>query len=155
MAATPLLVAVRGRVRAGAPGLVDWGVLLAVAGAFGSAVHGAYDLANAVHPPAALATGLPNPVDPRGFLTFVVAGIGMLLLGTVIARTRALPRWLGYLGCLRGNPVHPRKRGSGRSPPTTSCKTPRSDRAGTTGRRGCDPGVGHHGVLQQIGVVAT
>ena len=100
--ATPVLVAVHGRLWATAPGFVGWGVLLAVVGALGSAVHGAYDLANALHPLAALATDLPNPVDPRGVLTFGVAGVGLVVIAVVIVRTGGFPRWLGYLACLNG-----------------------------------------------------
>jgi hypothetical protein len=50
--------------------LVDTGALgaivLALAAALGSAVHGGFDLANTLHPPVARAPDLPNPVDPRG-----------------------------------------------------------------------------------------
>jgi hypothetical protein len=45
---------------------------------------------------------LPNPVDPRGLLTFGLAGVALLVLGLLIARSAALPRRLGYLACLNG-----------------------------------------------------
>jgi hypothetical protein len=80
----------------------SWAILLALAGALGSAVHGGYDLANVVHPPVAPSSDLPNPVDPRGLLTFGLAGVALVVLGLLIARGRALPRWLGYLACLNG-----------------------------------------------------
>jgi hypothetical protein len=100
--ATPVLLAVRERLRATAAVASSWAILLAIAGALGSAVHGGYDLANAVHPPAAVNADLPNPVDPRGLLTFGLAGVALVVLGLLIARSRALPRWLGYLACLNG-----------------------------------------------------
>ena len=100
--ATPVLVAVRERLREMAPVLSSWAILLALAGALGSAVHGGYDLANVVHPPVAASSDLPNPVDPRGLLTFGLAGMALVVLGLLIARSRALPRWLGYLACLNG-----------------------------------------------------
>jgi hypothetical protein len=100
--ATPVLVAVRERLRETAPVASSWAILLAIAGALGSAVHGGYDLANAVHPPAAANADLPNPVDPRGLLTFGLAGAALVVLGLLIARSGALPRWLGYLACLDG-----------------------------------------------------
>jgi hypothetical protein len=100
--ATPVLVAVRERLRDTAPVASSWAILLAIAGALGSAVHGGYDLANAVHPPAVVNADLPNPVDPRGLLTFGLAGVAVLVLGLLIARSGALPRWLGYLACLNG-----------------------------------------------------
>jgi hypothetical protein len=59
-------------------------VLLGFTGALGSAVHGGYDLANALSTPTNTLTEtiarLPNPVDPRGLLTFGVAGLGLFVL---------------------------------------------------------------------------
>ncbi len=40
--------------------------LLSVGAAAGSLLHGGYDLANALHPPATLNADLPSPIDPRG-----------------------------------------------------------------------------------------
>jgi hypothetical protein len=100
--ATPVLVAVRERLRETAPVASSWAILLAIAGALGSAVHGGYDLANTMHPPAVANADLPNPVDPRGLLTFGLAGLALVVLGALIARSGALPRWLGYLACLNG-----------------------------------------------------
>jgi hypothetical protein len=101
--ATPVLVVVRERLREAAPVAVfDWAILLVLAGALGSAVHGGYDLANAVHPQAAVNPDLPNPVDPRGLLTFGLTGLALIFLGVLIARSGRLPRWLGSLACLNG-----------------------------------------------------
>jgi len=74
------------------------GLLLSLSAALGSAIHGGYDLANALHPPAALNADLPNPVDPRGLLTFGIAGLGLFLLSWLITQEMRLPRSLGYLG---------------------------------------------------------
>ena len=64
------------------------GLLLGVGGAFGAAIHGAYQLAIAVEGGSAL--DLPNAVDPRGFLTFGVTGAAVaifaLLLGGRLRR---------------------------------------------------------------------
>ena len=71
-----------------------FGLLLALAGALGAAVHGAYDLANAINPPAegaAALADLPNQVDPRGFLTFGVAGLALLVAGFLIGRSQRFP----------------------------------------------------------------
>ena len=100
--ASTVLVAVREQLRDAAPVAAGWAILLALAGALGSAVHGGYDLANAVHPPSAVNADLPNPVDPRGLLTFGLTGLALIFLGVLIARTGRLPRWLGYLACLNG-----------------------------------------------------
>jgi hypothetical protein len=69
-------------------------VVLGAAGGLGAAVHGGYDLANALHPPASLPGDVPNPVDPRGFLTFGVTGLALLLLGALVEEG---PGRLAYL----------------------------------------------------------
>jgi hypothetical protein len=86
-------------------GLTLLALLLGVTGAFGAAVHGGYDLAVAIHPPSAdlgPAAELPNPIDPRGLLTFGVTGLAVLVMSSLIARSADFPRGLGYLGYLAG-----------------------------------------------------
>ena len=73
------------------------GYLLAFAGALGAAVHGAFDLANALHPPAALAADVPDAIDPRGVLTFGFAGLGLLVLVRLLSRG-TFPRALAAVG---------------------------------------------------------
>jgi hypothetical protein len=99
----PVLLAVAPRFGADAPLTARWGIVLALVAAIGSAVHGAYDLANALHPPAALATDLPNPVDPRGLLTFGVAGLALVALGAVSQRLGGFPLWLSCLAVANGS----------------------------------------------------
>lgn len=84
-----------------------WALILGLAGAFGAAIHGGFDLANAIHPPdampsdlaAALAT-VPSQVDPRGLLTFGVAGIALFAVAWLMGPGQHFPRGLGYLGYL-------------------------------------------------------
>ncbi len=106
-----VMVAIYQRVRATDAGFALLGLGLALAGAIGSIVHGAYDLSNALHPetsPSHVLTGvsadalasLPSGVDPRGVLTFGLAGLGLLVLSWLIVRGGALPKGLGYLGLL-------------------------------------------------------
>jgi hypothetical protein len=71
---------------------------LSAGAAAGSLIHGGYDLSNSLHPPASLNMDLPNPVDPRGLLTFGVAGLGILLFSWMMARKAAFPAGLRYLG---------------------------------------------------------
>jgi hypothetical protein len=71
---------------------------LSVGAALGSLIHGGYDLSNALHPPASLNLDLPSPIDPRGILTFGVAGIGVFLWSWLMARNPVFPRGLRYLG---------------------------------------------------------
>jgi hypothetical protein len=100
--AVPALVALGDQLRQVDPVTAGSALLLALAGALGSAVHGGYDLANVLHPPAVALGDAPNPVDPRGLLTFGLAGIGIFVLGTIIVRSRRLPRALGYVACING-----------------------------------------------------
>lgn len=88
------------RLRGTENGFALLGLLLSLSAALGSAIHGGYDLANALHPPAALNADLPNPIDPRGLLTFGIAGLGLFLLSWLITKETQLPRSLGYLGFL-------------------------------------------------------
>lgn len=74
------------------------GLLFSLAAALGSAIHGGYDLSNALHPPATLNTDLPNPIDPRGLLTFGIAGLGLFLFAWLMTQNMQFPRGLAYLG---------------------------------------------------------
>jgi hypothetical protein len=76
------------------------GLVLSLAGVLGAAIHGGYDLANALHPPASQGTELPNAVDPRGFLTFGVSGLGLSLLAWLMSQNGSFPNGLAYLGYL-------------------------------------------------------
>src|ERR1051325_479719 len=97
---TAALTALYQRLRGTDSGFALLGLLLALGGALGSAIHGGYDLSNTLHPPASLNMDLPNPIDPRGLLTFGVAGLGLFLLAWVMTREMRLPRGLAYLGIL-------------------------------------------------------
>ena len=80
--------------------LALWGFALGIVGALGSAIHGGYDLANAINPPGSLPADLPNPIDPRGLITFGVSGVGLFVISWLILRGRAFSPGLGYLGYL-------------------------------------------------------
>lgn len=99
------LVALYVRLREQEAGFALWGLLLAGAGALGSLLHGGYDLSNAIHPPAqnllALAD-LPSPVDPRGLMTFGLAGLGLFTLARLMGRDASFPKALSYLGLVLG-----------------------------------------------------
>ncbi|HEU5014624.1 MAG TPA: hypothetical protein VFT66_19015 [Roseiflexaceae bacterium] len=98
--ATAVLCGLYMRVRAVEGGFAVWALLLGTAGALGGTIHGGYDLANALHPPTALAAvaDLPSAIDPRGLLTFGVAGIGLLVFAALIGRSGSFPRGLATLG---------------------------------------------------------
>jgi hypothetical protein len=94
---TAALVAVYERLRETDSSFALLALVLGVAGSLGSAVHGGYDLANVINPPPTM-PDLPNQVDPRGLLTFGVAGIALFVASWLIVRGGRLPRGLGYLG---------------------------------------------------------
>jgi hypothetical protein len=93
------LTALYERLRGTDSAFAFWGLLFALAGAIGSAIHGGFDLSNALHPPAT-ATDLPNPVDPRGLLTFGFAGIGLFVFSWLILQSASFSKNFGYLGYL-------------------------------------------------------
>lgn len=98
-----VVVALYGRLREADPGFARWALLLGIFGAMGSAAHGGFDLANLLHPPNAAATDFPSQVDPRGLLTFGVAGLSVLVFGWLIAtRGGGFPARLGSLGIVFG-----------------------------------------------------
>jgi hypothetical protein len=98
---TPVSVTLYLRLRSADEGYALWALLLSLAGALGSVVHGGFDLARLVGPPT-LPTEIPNPVDPRGLLTFGIAGIGLFVFAALIRRGGGLPRGLGALGMVAG-----------------------------------------------------
>ena len=72
-------------------------VVLGVAGAFGTVMHGGFDLAQAIHP-ARTDPAVPSQVDPRGLFTFGVSGLALFLFASLMRRSRAFPVNLAYLG---------------------------------------------------------
>lgn len=94
--ATAVYAALYGRLQKIDAGLALWALLLGAAGALGAAIHGGYDLANAINPPALpvdVAAGLallPNPIDPRGLLTFGVTGLGLFGVTALLRRETGL-----------------------------------------------------------------
>ena len=100
---TVALLALYYRLREADAAFALLALLLGITGAVGSAIHGGYDLANAIHPlSSAAGADLPNPVDPRGLLTFGLAGVALLIGGWLIVKGGGvqLPKGLGYLAFL-------------------------------------------------------
>jgi hypothetical protein len=96
---TVVMVAIYRRIGGGPAALI--GLVFATMGALGAIVHGGYDLANALNPPTSdpfADAGLPSPVDPRGLLTFGMAGLGVLILMVVAYREGALSRPVSGIG---------------------------------------------------------
>src|SRR5438477_2847943 len=98
---TVVLVALYRRLRESDESFALWGVLLGLASAIGSAIHGGYDLALAINPPKADVlsdANVPFLVDPRGLMTFGVAGIGLFVVAWLMTRNSFFPKNLAYLG---------------------------------------------------------
>ncbi|MBI2912170.1 MAG: hypothetical protein HYY05_08500 [Chloroflexi bacterium] len=98
--ATAPLVAIYRRLMERDGAMALWALLLGVVSATGTAIHGGYDLANAINPPAAVFLDLPSQIDPRGLLTFGFMSISLFTIGWLISQGGRLPRSLGYLGIL-------------------------------------------------------
>jgi hypothetical protein len=95
----PVMVALYQRLRQTDAGFAMLALLLGLAGAVGSAVHGGYDLANVIRPvQGAPPSELPNPIDPRGLLTFGFLALALLVVSWLIVHGGRLPRGLGSLG---------------------------------------------------------
>jgi hypothetical protein len=95
------LVAVYQRLRETDASFALLALLLGIAGALGSAVHGGYDLANAINPPPSIPDpNLPSQIDPRGLLAFGVVGAALFVIAWLIVRGGQFPRGLGYLAYL-------------------------------------------------------
>ena len=96
------LVAVFERVRAIDAGYATLALALGAFGSLAASTHGAYDLANVLHPSAAAVPDLPFATDPRGYGTFGLTGIALAILSTLARRTPDFPGWVGPLGLVLG-----------------------------------------------------
>ena len=103
---TAVLTTVYNRLRKTDVAFSLWAFLLSGVGALGAAVHGGYELANGLHPVKVTGdlsnflANSPNSIDPRGLLTFGLAGLGLFVIAWLIGRGKQFPRGLGYLGYL-------------------------------------------------------
>jgi hypothetical protein len=97
-----VMAALYRRLREVDAGFALVGFMFGFAGALGSTIHGAYDLANALHPPATLATDLPSAIDPRGVLTFGLSGLALLVIARLMSRGGGFPAPLALLGYVSG-----------------------------------------------------
>lgn len=82
------------------PGFARLALVFGLLGAGGALVHGGYDLANALHPPAAPNLDLPSAIDPRGLLTFGAGGVALLIVAALVGRAGSFPRGLSILGAV-------------------------------------------------------
>jgi hypothetical protein len=100
LATTVVMVALYQHLRAVEPGVALLGLLLGVLAALGSVIHGGYDLGNAINPPATTNADLPSQIDPRGLLTFGIAGLALFAFSWLMSKSARFSRSLAYLGYL-------------------------------------------------------
>jgi hypothetical protein len=97
------LVAVFERVRAIDSGYATLALALGAFGSLAASTHGVYDLSNLLHPPAvALPADVPSALDPRGYGTFALTGLAVLILAGLAGRSPELPGWVSPLGLVLG-----------------------------------------------------
>jgi hypothetical protein len=96
------LVAVFVRVRQVDAGFATVALALGAFGSLAASSHGALDLSNVLHPPAVLPSDIPSEMDPRGYATFALTGLAVILLAWLSARTTDLPAWVSPLGIALG-----------------------------------------------------
>lgn len=95
---TLALVALWERQREAAPAFTLWALTLGLFAALGSAVHGGFDLANTINMPSKFSTDVPNEIDPRGLLTFGIAGLSVGAFSLLMWGAGGWPRVLVYVG---------------------------------------------------------
>jgi hypothetical protein len=100
--AVPVLVALYRRVTTNGPDLAMAALAFGLAGALGSAIHGGFDLANAIHHTSASGTDAPSQIDPRGLLAFGASALSLLCFAALIRRDARLPRGLATLAAALG-----------------------------------------------------
>ncbi|MCB9099790.1 MAG: hypothetical protein H6632_09640 [Anaerolineales bacterium] len=101
---TTTVTALYQRLRTVDATLALWALPLGLAGALGAAIHGGYDLGNAINPPAigseltANLASLPSQIDPRGLTTFGIMGLALFVFTWLMNRHSGFPKGLVYLG---------------------------------------------------------
>jgi hypothetical protein len=94
--ALPLALAVYSRVRDADPRFALYALLLSTVGNLAAAVHGVYGLALVLPKAQGGSDTLVFEPDPRGFLSFGVTGVSVLIFAWLILRSGAFPRVMGY-----------------------------------------------------------
>jgi hypothetical protein len=92
------LVALWERLREEAPAVAVWALAVGLFATLGSAIHGGYDLANAVLVPPKATFDFPSQVDPRGLLTFGFAGLAVGAFSMLMHRAGGWPARLPVVG---------------------------------------------------------
>ena len=95
---TAVFAALYRELRDDGPYLSIWAVLLGTGAMLASVAHGGYDLASGFNSTGGVDTSIASPVDPRGLMTFGVAGIAVIAFSILLRRSSTFSSELGYLG---------------------------------------------------------
>jgi hypothetical protein len=88
LAALPVVIALLLRVRGADEGFALLALAFGVLGAGGTLFHATFDLGNLANDPGR-PFDYPSPTDPRGFSTFLLAGLTIALFSLLLGRTGA------------------------------------------------------------------
>ncbi len=102
LAALEVMVGLFGRLKSINEDIARLALVLGVIGATGMAIHGGYDLANAINPPSVMNTSLPSQVDPRGLLTFLFMGFGIIKISWLMSKDKNYTKGLYRTGFITG-----------------------------------------------------
>lgn len=102
LSAMEVMVILYGKLKGAHTDMARIAFVFGVLGAFGMAVHGGYDLANAINPPSLANADLPSQVDPRGLLSFGFLGVGILKFSFLMAKDKYFPEGLSWVGYISG-----------------------------------------------------
>lgn len=100
MLTVPVLIALYALVREREPEFALLGVLLGTVGALATAAHGAFDVAGLSKTVKPDLSSVPNFVDPRGFSTFGLTALALLMFGVLGLRTGVLDRTVARIAVL-------------------------------------------------------
>ena len=96
----PVIIALYALLRDREPQFALLGALVGAVGALGTTTHGAFDIAGLSKRITTDLSDVPNFVDPRGFSTFALTALALLVFGWVGLRTGGLDRTVASLAVL-------------------------------------------------------
>lgn len=98
--ALPVLIALYALLREREPEFAFLGVLLGTIGVLATATHGAFDIAGLSKPVKPDLSNVPSFVDPRGFATFGLTALALLVFGLIGLHAGGLDRSVARLAVL-------------------------------------------------------
>lgn len=98
--ALPVLIALYALLRDREPEYAFLGVLLGAIGVLATAAHGAFDIAGLSKPVKPDLSNVPSFVDPRGFATFGLTALALLVFGLIGLRAGGLDSTVARLAVL-------------------------------------------------------